>query len=497
MKKFIKNSLLLCLSTGIINIIEIITNAYITQKIGTTVIGSYSLITNVFNFLITISLFGIPLAIIKIVSEKDELKDNCSIVTATKISYKICAIISLIVCISTIFLREKIFLILLNGLKDTSIIILISLSLPFMALSTCMCGYFNALRKVDKPIITEFLSHVTRSGIIMYLIYIKSPTFKAFGLSIIISETVAFLYSYIVYKVDIKKADVDICNVSASQKIQTSKKIFRIATPISFTSFVRSGLSTVKHTLIPLRLQKFGFSYDYALSRYGLIHGIALPFVLMPSIFINCFSSLLLPEYSRLFVTKNIAKIQSTTERIFKITLKASLYISFLIYISSDFICYKIYKNTEVSYFVKVLLPLVCIVYLDYIVDNILRGLDLQVKVMKINIIDVIISISLIYFGVPYLGTFGYILVIYVSEYLNGVLSIELLLDTIKMKFKYLEWIFIPLLQMSISFFISNKIIPTPKNFLSILISIFIFSIIFLILNLLTKLLLNRQIKRK
>ena len=143
MKKFIKNSLLLCLSTGIINIIEIITNAYITQKIGTTVIGSYSLITNVFNFLITISLFGIPLAIIKIVSEKDELKDNCSIVATTKISYKICAIISLIVCISTIFLREKIFLILLNGLKDTSIIILISLSLPFMALSTCILSLIH------------------------------------------------------------------------------------------------------------------------------------------------------------------------------------------------------------------------------------------------------------------------------------------------------------------------------------------------------------------
>ena len=76
MLKFFKNLLILSLSTGIINIIEVITNAYITQKIGTTVLGSYSLIMNVFNFLVTISLFGVPLAITKIVSEKMNLTIN-------------------------------------------------------------------------------------------------------------------------------------------------------------------------------------------------------------------------------------------------------------------------------------------------------------------------------------------------------------------------------------------------------------------------------------
>ena len=70
MIRFLKNFALLSISTGIINIIEVITNAYISQKIGTTILGSYSLIMNMFNFLVTISLFGVPLAITKIVSEK-------------------------------------------------------------------------------------------------------------------------------------------------------------------------------------------------------------------------------------------------------------------------------------------------------------------------------------------------------------------------------------------------------------------------------------------
>ena len=57
--KFFKNFIILTLSTLIINVVEMLTNIYITNKIGTTVLGSYSLIMNLFNFLVTISLFGI------------------------------------------------------------------------------------------------------------------------------------------------------------------------------------------------------------------------------------------------------------------------------------------------------------------------------------------------------------------------------------------------------------------------------------------------------
>lgn len=480
MLKFIKNFLLLSISTGIINIIEVITNAYITQKIGTTILGSYSLITNFFNFLVTISLFGIPLAITKIVSEKDEINDNTYIKKAISIGNKICALISVLVCVITIVFKDKICDIFLHNLEDDRIIILLALSLPFMAISSSICGYFNALRKVNKPVINEFLCHVIRSTALIILIHYYNQTYLAFGISLLISEIVSLLYTYLMYKKDIKT--LSNANNKNTRTISVSKKILKIAAPISFTSFVRSGLSTLKHTLIPLRLQKYGFSYDYALSRYGLIHGIAWQFILMPSIFINCFSSLLLPEYSRYFATNNTTKIQNITERIFKLTLLASLYISFLIYISSDLLCFSIYKNTEVSYYVKVLTPLICVVYLDFIVDNILRGLDLQVKVMKINILDVVTCILLIYFGVPYIGTFGYILVIYVSEYLNGLLSINLLLKKIKLDFKYFEWLVLPSILLFISFFLTAKMFPNTQNYISLLLNLICFTCIFFLL---------------
>lgn len=479
--KFIKNFFLLTFSTLIINIIEMITNVYITNKIGTTVLGSYSLIMNVFNFLVTVSLFGIPLAITKIVSENDELKKNKTIELSSKIACKICAIISISVCIFTILNRDLLVSFFLHNSTTSDVFIILALSLPFIALTSCFCGYFNALRKVTKPVLYEFLTHVIRSFTIITLLELSFPAYKTFAIGLFLSEFISFIYSYTLYIKDVKYYKNSREVISKKDII---KNIFRISAPLSFTSFVRSGLSTLKHTLIPLRLQKFGFSYEFALSRYGIIHGIALPFILMPSIFINSAASLLLPEYSRYFAANNTAKIKHLTEKIFKTTILVSLYISFVIYISSDYICFKLYNNVEVSYYVKILTPLICIIYLDYIADSILRGLDLQVNVMKINILDLIMSICLIYYGIPYLGTWGYILVLYASEYLNGILSINQILNKTKINFKYFEWIVKPLLYLFTSFFLTFNILNLSCNtLLQLLITVLIFTLIFIFLS--------------
>ncbi len=487
--KFLKNFLLLTTSTLIINVVEMITNIYITNKIGTTVLGSYSLIMNLFNFLVTVSLFGIPLAITKIVSENDILNNDSKIACSSKIACKFCALISISVCIFTIIFKNKLVSIFLNNIIDSNIIIILALSLPFMALTSCFCGYFNALRKVNKPVIYEFLTHVVKSFSIVILLYINFPTYNSLALSIFLSEFISFLYAFILYKKDVKSYKIN----KNENKIKIIKNIFRISAPISFTSFVRSGLSTLKHTLIPIRLQAFGYSYEYALSRYGIIHGISLPFILMPSIFINSFSSLILPEYSRYFASNNIKKIQDITQKIFKITLLASLYISFVIYISADVICFKLYNDHEVAYYVKILTPIICIMYLDFIVDSMLKGLDLQVSVMKINIIDLIISITLIYFGIPFLGTFGYILVLYTSEYINGLMSINKILKKANISFKYLEWVIKPLICLFTAFCIINLTPIKIVNFSSLIITLFLFTIIFIFLTSL----INLSIKNK
>jgi stage V sporulation protein B len=152
------------------------------------------------------------------------------------------------------------------------------------------------------------------------------------------------------------------------------------------------------------------------------------------SIFVNCFAGLLVPEFSRYYVKKDFRKIKNITIFILSITTILSCIISILFFILAPKICTLIYNNTEIIKYVQILCPLIVFICLDIVIDSILKGLDAQISVMVINIIDCLTSITFIYFVVPIMGIYGFIASIIISELINFTLSFLKLIHCIKKK---------------------------------------------------------------
>ena len=140
------------------------------------------------------------------------------------------------------------------------------------------------------------------------------------------------------------------------------------------------------------------------------------------------------------------------------------------------------YNNIKIATYVKILSPLLFIIYLDTIVDSILKGLNEQLSVMKCNILDLFVSISFIYFLLPVFGAYGYIVVIYISELLNGFISVRKLLKLTHVKFDYVLWVLKPIFAgiitsqtlKLINIFLYNQIFSLIINIL-LFISIYLF----------------------
>ena len=84
--------------------------------------------------------------------------------------------------------------------------------------------------------------------------------------------------------------------------------------------------------------------------------------------------------------------------------------------------------------------------YLDSVVDGILKGLNEQTSYLIFNIIDSVIRVALTYILLPMLGIKGIIIVIIVSELLNTVMSIARLIKVTEIKIMFLDWIIFPLI---------------------------------------------------
>lgn len=343
------------------------------------------------------------------------------------------------------------------------------------------------MRTVSKSSFVRISSLFIRVGLVcLFIAIFPSNNIDLVCTYLVLSSTIAsiieFIASYLLYYLDKKK----IC-IRKSFQDNYFIRILRISLPVAITSIIRSGLSTVKQLLIPIRLEKYTHSSSLALSQYGIINGMTFPLILFPSVFINSFAGLLIPEFASFKLHNNYSIMNKIIYFIFKIASVFSICIIGIFLTFNEEICTMIYHSTEIAQFVILLCPIIIFMYLDTIIDSMLRGLDRQVEVMYCNIADLFITISLIYSFIPICGIYGYIVILYISEIFNFCVSLYQLYKETHFKFDYIFCVILPLLLI----FIIKFIFDIFDNYLSsrkliIIIKIIAFVIIYLFLILIT-----------
>ena len=427
-KVFILNSLVLLASSIILQIIGLFFNVYISNKIGSEAVGVFTLVMSVYLFGITLAVSGIGIAATRVISEELALGNETGVKSATKK----CIIISLITGIfaSLLFFIFSDFIVskCLHNRVSHNVIYALCIALPFISMTSAMNGYFVAVRRAYKNALSKFFEEFVKIIATAMILNIFLPsTLDYMCLSLILGDVISEIMSFLLTYILLKKDKNYIKSYRLLNKSYTNR-LLRISLPVAFTSYIKSGLSTLKQIIIPISLEKSGLGCSLALSNYGIVSGMAMPVIMFPSVFINCFANLLVPEFSRYYVKKDSKRIKQMSTFILTSTLAFSILICAIIYFCAEPICESLYKQANISQYVKILSFLIPCIYLDLVIDNILKGLDAQVSVVFINIADCLITISFIYLIVPSLGFLGYIISIFVSEIFNVVISLFRLL---------------------------------------------------------------------
>ena len=237
-----------------------------------------------------------------------------------------------------------------------------------------------------------------------------------------------------------------------------SRKMIHIALPIALSSYARSGLSTVEHLLVPSALVKSGLSYADALSLIGVLHSMVLPVLLFPTAIVSSFASLLVPEIAAAKARGEKSSISLLARRAILITVVASIGVAGLLAAISEEIALLLYRSPAAGVYLRLLCPLIPVMYLDSIVDAFLKGMGYQVYSMGVNIADAAISILFIPILLPRFGADGYLMVLYLTEIFNFILSIFRLLLHLSFPYPIFGGLFLPLCGSLFGFRLSVRI---------------------------------------
>lgn len=460
-KQIFWNALLLTGASLLMRTVGVAFGVAVSNRAGAEVMGLYSLMSGVYGFALTVATSGIHFGVTRLVAETASKghADRVGAVLRRAAIYALC-----FGSLAALMLSLGASLIGNYWIKDARTIPslrLLAITLPLISLSSVFGGYFSAVRRTYKSASIQVFEQGMKVFFTMHLLALVSGgsaerLLCALVLGGVAAELFSFLFNLPLFLWDKKRNFPKSARKSGREE---GRALVKITLPMAFTTYLRSGLLTLQHVLIPEGLRSSGTSHALSLAAYGSIQGMALPIILYPAAIISSFSGLLIPVMAECRVKNSRKRINYMIARVWSLSLLFSIGVAgILICFSSEFGAL-LYPSTETGRYIRILAPLIPIMYIDTATDAILKGLGEQVFSMNVNVADALISVILVWLLIPKYGIQGYLITIFISECFNTVLSITRLLCVTKPETRPLKWVYKPLLCILGATFASKTIL--------------------------------------
>lgn len=424
-KRLIMNTALLTGSSLAMSAISMAFQVWLAARIGSAGIGLYQLVLSVAFLCTTFAVSGIRFAATRLVSEELGHERSWSVAAAMRRCFAYSLFFGLSALTVLWSFAEPIGFLWIGDARTVKSLKLIAFSMPFLSLSSVMSGYFTACGRVWKPTVVHLGEQLITIGFVAFFLA-HSPAgdieknCAAVMLGNVCGDAISFVCMLLFYLTDRHSV-----RDYSAQKLKLTSRMLKVALPLAVSAYARSALSTLEHLLVPRGLKAAGFSADRALSGYGVIQGMVLPILSFPACILMALAELIIPELTEAQVRGNEGDISKTVSSLIKKGLGYSSAVALVLFIFADKLGVRIYSSPEAGDYLRLLAPLIPIMYTDMVADGCLKGLGQQLWCMGINLLDALLGVLLVWQVLPVFALKGYICIIYFNECVNFALSIK------------------------------------------------------------------------
>ncbi len=411
--KLISGALILTFAGLVSRLLGFFYRIYLSNVIGSKNLGLFQMVMPIYGLCMSVTIAGIQTVISKKVAENNTGDKTSPLINGLSISL----LISLPLIIIINLFAYPISMYILGDSSCDSLLRILTIALPFSIIHSSINSYYLGLKKTAIPAISQLIEQTTKIvSVILLIKFFISMNFeigaKIAIYGIIVGEIISTVFCIIAYFNENK--------VITLPNFKESKEMALTAFPLSVNRIMLSVLGTAEALFIPFMLQKSGLSPDDALSIFGVLTGMAFPFIMFPSTLVNSLSSILLPDTAEANTCHNCQKITRN------ISLSLNFSLTLGIFCTGIFLMYgltmgeTIFNNDLAGNYIIILSWLCPFIYLATTFASILNGLGKIKTVFFHNIISVSIRLAFVFFFIPKMG---------ISAYFIGLLSSEIILS--------------------------------------------------------------------
>ena len=406
---------------------------YLSRLFGEEGMGIYQLLGPVLSLSFSLTAAGYQTAISKLVAEQAAREKRPSF-RPLAVGLSISLPLSLLCHLVVYRLADPIAVQLLQEPRTADMLRILSFSIPLGAIHACANGYFYGIKKAGIPSVSQLLEQAVRVGcvyiIATYFISVgKTPSISVAVLGLTVGEFFSMLVSMGAawqhfYK---SRGQWGLSALTGSRRVLgTSKRLYgqllAMALPLTANRIVLNLLQSVESVSIPARLRLYGFDNVTSLSVYGVLTGMAMPFIFFPNALTSAVAVLLLPMISESYALGDINAVKKYTVKTIKYCGLMGFGCLCIFVLLGQWAGTTLFHSPLAGYFISTLGFICPFLYLDTTLSSILQGLGMAGHIFAMNVICLLIRLAFVFWAVPRFGIPGYLWGLLASQLILGAL---------------------------------------------------------------------------
>ena len=400
-KKLFRETLFLSICSVGLQGLGLLLNIFLTRKLGAASVGELTLIGSFYGLAAVLSGGGGFTAASRFLSE--EMGCGGDPHRVYQYIVRFCLALSIFAAAILCIFADLPARLLHQTVPDANTVRFLSISLPAAALLACLKGRCYAYQRVYLPAVSECIEFFVRACTLAFCTVFLIPQGRmtlltAFAAAALLGQGSAVLFLAVIRMP--RRAHCAVCSF-------TFRGFIRKVMPIIGNASLVAILSSTNDALVPLTLLQFGNSAEEALAQFGAFEAIIIPTLFFPSVIQCCMSGLIVPVLSRANAENDRSQIRVLTERVLEQTIAYALFIVLILMHSGMEIGTLLGGDAFTGKVLRQMAPVVPLIYLEIIMEGILRGLGKHNFSTVNYLAEYLVRISVLLICVPLFGFYG------------------------------------------------------------------------------------------
>ncbi|MHA6252142.1 stage V sporulation protein B [Oceanobacillus sp. CAU 1775] len=396
---FLQGALILIIAGMITRFLGFINRIVVARLIGEEGMGLYMMALPTLFLIITLTQFGLPVAIAKRVAEADAINDQAKIKKILVVSLAFTGSISLVLSIAMFFGAPLIANSLLTDERTLYPLLMISPIIPIVAVSTVLRGYFQGKHNMKPQSYAQVIEQIVRIVFVYIFITILLPygvEIAAAGamLSVVIGELVSVIY--MMYQFNYKKLKRFRLSLFRSSR-ETINSLFSIALPSTGSRLIGSISNFLEPILVSQALAIAGISSIAATKQYGELAGYIIPLLFLPTFITHSLAIALIPSIAEAGAKNNHAAIHYRIHQAIRISFASGALATIVLILFSKQILFYMYGSDNASQLLILMAPFYILLYIQAPLQAALQAMDLAKESMWNSLIGAIVKLVIIF----------------------------------------------------------------------------------------------------